>query len=291
MDVAYQLDCEWPLLARTDVARAFPRWQKWQPELRRFGTPRQLLLFLHSAPAEQTDPPLLALLALAREEPLAGRTLLQVLLPALKTRADRIIHPSQLREEVWELLLYSAWEAICCYPLERRRARVAANLVLQVVHRTTRELRRTLHDVLATNQPDLGWLCPASTTDDDSTATDESVPVEQTAPRARIGPEAVVLAGVAAKAISPADADLILRTRVDGFRLRVLARTLGVNYDALLKRRQRAESTLRTLLLFDADVRKEPVLDPVSHAGTFLLERHRHSRAAPADPRPAARAA
>jgi hypothetical protein len=290
MDVAYQLDCEWPRLARTDVARALPRWQIREPDLRRFGTPSQLLLFLHSAPAEQTDPPLLALLALAREERLAGHTLLQVLLPALKTRADRIVHPSQLREEVWELLLYSAWEAICCYPLERRRVRVAANLVLQVVHRTTRELRRTLHDVFA-GQPDLGWLCPASTTDNDSMATGESVPVEPAAPRARIGPDAVVLAGVAAKVISPADADLILRTRVDGIRLRVLARTLGVNYDALLKRRQRAESTLRNLLVFDPDVRKEPVSDPVSHAGTFLLERRRYSRAAAADPRPATRAA
>jgi hypothetical protein len=290
MDVAYRLDCEWPRLARTDVARAMRSWQIRQRELRRFGTPRQLLLFLHSAPAEQTDSPLLALLALARDEPLAGRTLLQVLLPALKTRADRIVYPSQLREEVWELLLYSAWEAICCYPLERRRVRVAANLVLQVVHRTTRELRRTLHGVLA-DQPDLSWLCPASSTDEDSTAIGDTAPVEPTATRARIGAEAVVLAGVAANVISPADADLILRTRVDGIRLRVLARTLGLNYDALLKRRQRAESTLRSLLLFDPDVRKEPVLDPVSYAETFLLGRRRHSRVAAAAARPATRAA
>jgi hypothetical protein len=291
MDVAYQLDCEWPRLARTDVARALPRWQESHPELRRFATPGRLLRFLHSAPAEQTDAPLLALLELALDDRLAGRTLLQVLLPALKTRADRIVYPSQLREEVWELLLYSAWEAICCYPLERRRVRVAANLVLEVVHRTTRELRHGLHDVLA-EQPDLDWLRPPSAADHaDERANGDRALVELAAPAARIAPEAVVLAGVAARVISAADADLILRTRVDGIRLQVLARTLGVNYDALLKRRQRAESALRNLLLSDLDVRKGPVSDPVSYTGTFLLERHRRSRAAAAAARLHARAA
>ena len=142
MDVAYQLDREWSRLARAEIARALPGWQKQQPQLCRFGSSHQLLVFLHSAPAEQTDAPLLALLALARTDRLAGRTLLQWLLPALKTRADRIAYPCQRRDEVWEALLYFAWEVICCYPLERRRARVAANLVLDVLHHTTQELHQ-----------------------------------------------------------------------------------------------------------------------------------------------------
>lgn len=290
MDVAYQLDCEWPRLAAADVARALPRWQLRQPDLRPFATPRQLLRFLHSAPAGQTDLPLLALLELAQEEQLAGRTLLQVLLPALKTRADRIVYPSQLREEVWELLLYSAWEAIRCYPLERRRLRVAANLVLQVVHRTTRELRCTLHDVRP-DEPDLGWLRPASHSDDDASGNGDRVLVEPAAPPARLAPEVVVLAGVAAGAISPADADLILRTRVDGIRLPVLARTEGVGYHALRQRRQRAERQLRHVLASQSNVSKQGDLDPVSYAGTFLLERRRRSRAAAAVARLDTRAA
>jgi len=289
MDVAYQLDCEWPLLARTAVARALPRWQESHPELRRFGTPGQLLRFLHTAPAEQTDASLLALLELAQDEQIAGRTLVQVLLPALKTRADRIAYPSRLREEVWELLLYSAWEAICCYPLERRRVRVAANLVLQVVHCATRELRHPLDEVL-TDEPDRSWL--SRSISDERTASDaEPALAEPAAPSARVAPEAVVLAGVAARAISPADADLILRTRVDGIRLTVLARTEGVGYHALRQRRQRAEQQLRQLLAAQSDVSNRSDLDPVLYAGTFLLARRRRALVAATAPRPATRAA
>lgn len=252
MDVVYQLDREWSLLARREVATALPRWRERQPALRRFSSPRALLEFLHTAPPDRTDAPLLALLALARAERLAGRTLLQVLLPALKTRAPRILHPAYIgNDEIWELLLYAAWEAICCYPLERRRVRVAANLVLQVIHRTTRDLRRASleHHEAATREP------------------------ERAAPPPPLAPETVVMSGVAAGVISADDADLVLLTRVDGIRLRVYARTLGINYDALLKRRQRAEAALRTLLDAHRDVRKTPVSDPVFYAEAFFRSR------------------
>ena len=252
MDVVYQLDREWSLLARREVTKVLPRWRERQPALRGFSSPRDLLEFLHAAAADRTDAPLLALLVLAREDPLAGRTLLQVLLPALKTRADRILHPAYVgRDEIWELLLYAAWEAICCYPLERRRVRVAANLILQVIHQTTRELRRLSLD------------------------HDESIGhgPERAAPRHPLAPEAVVLSGVAAGVISADDADLILLTRVDGIRLPVVARTLGVGYHALRQRRQRAEKQLRRHLAESVDVSKEPVSDPVFHAETFLRSR------------------
>ena len=253
MDVAYQLDREWPLLARGDLARTLPTWQKQQPALRPFCSPRDLLAFLHSARAEETDPPLLALLALARHKRLAGRMLLQVLLPALKTRVDRIVYPSfYRRDEIWELVLYAAWEAICCYPLERRRVRVAANLILQVVHQTTRELRR----------PSLGY---------DETTDAERERAAAPDPRA---PEALVLSGVAAGVISAEDADLILLTRVDGIRLAVVPRALGIGYHALRQRRQRAEKQLQQHLAATVDVSKRPVSDPVCHAETFLLFRH-----------------
>jgi hypothetical protein len=62
--------------------------------------------------------------------------------------------------------------------------------------------------------------------------------------------------------LSAEDADLILLTRVDGIGLRVLARTIGVDYDALLKRRQRAESALRKLLVSDPDVQKKGCFGP-----------------------------
>ena len=287
MDVAYKLDCEWPHLASGKVAEVFPHWQQQQPQLRRFRSPHTLLAFLHSAPAEQTDAPLLGLLALARHERLAGRTLVQVLLPALKTRAERIVHPRHLRDEVWELLLYSAWEAICCYPLERRRLRVAANLVLQVVHRTTRELHRPLLADNETGEQTPGWL--RLDPDDDGRADRDPGLDEPLAPTSSLPAEAVVLAGVAAGVITAEDADLILLTRVDGIRLALVARTQGIGYHALRQRRQRAERQLRALL-GGADVSKRPDLDPVLYAGPLLLHRHARDIAAGSEP-PVSRAA
>ena len=271
MDVAHKLDCEWPHLASGRVAEVFPRWRRQQPQLRRFRSPHNLLAFLHSAPAEQTDGPLLALLTLARTDRLAGRTLLQWLLPALKTRADRIAFPCQRRDEVWEALLYSGWEVICCYPLERRRARVAANLVLDVLHHTTQELHHHRRYSHAIDEDRRGWLFSTKPGRDGEASALDRQPSEPVAPARQVPVEAVVLEGVAAGVIVERDADLILRTRVDGIRLRLIARTLGVSYEALLKRRQRAEAALRSLLARQSDVRKASLFAPVSTAGPIPL--------------------
>ena len=81
-----------------------------------------MLRFLHDNPPAETNEPLLALLTLARDDRLAGRFLLQAILPALKSQAKRIVHPAAFRDEVWELLLFYAWEAI----LAPTRSSVAA---------------------------------------------------------------------------------------------------------------------------------------------------------------------
>lgn len=108
MNAAYQLDREWPLLAQGTLLRALPAWRDQQPPLRRFGCARQLVRFLNSSPPAQTDGALLALLALARGDRLAGRLVLQAILPALKSQAERIAYDPERREEVWELLLFFA---------------------------------------------------------------------------------------------------------------------------------------------------------------------------------------
>lgn len=275
MDVAYQLDCEWSLLARAEIARALRRWQEQQPQLRGFSSPRRLLCFLHSAPAAQTDGPLLALLALARDDRLARRTLLQVLLPALKAQAERIAYPSWLRDEVWEVLLYFAWEAICRYPVERRRVCVATKLVLDVLHDATRELHRQPVGSDASDQSgELGWLLLIEPTREGEIAAPDERAREPVAPPDPVPPEAVVLEAVAAGVLSRWDAELILLTRLDGLRLRLLARTIGGSYHALRQRRQRAEKRLREFLESSSDVSKRPVSTLVSYEGTvFLPER------------------
>jgi hypothetical protein len=269
VDVANQLDQEWSLLARTEVRRALQIWHQQQPQLRRFHSPQELLRFLHAAPAEQTDGPLLALLTLAGDEPLARRTLLQVLLPALKTQAERMVHPACRRDEVWEVLLCVAWETICSYPLERRHVGVATKLVLDVLHDASRELRR---QTVGTDKSDqlgeFGWLLANGPTPDQEAATSGDTGREPAAPAERLPPEAVVLEGVSAGVLGRADAELILLTRVDGIRLRLLARTLGTGYHALRQRRQRAEKRLRAFLASHRDVSKQPDSTLVSRAGT-----------------------
>lgn len=245
MDVAYKLDCEWPLLARREVAARVAGWRVTQPSLARFESPSQLLAFLHAAPASETDAALLALLTLARRDRLAGRTLLQVLLPALKTLAERIVWPACRREELWELLLFHAWQTICSFPLARGH-RVAANLVLLVLHETTRELEsiRAFED----DHDDVDQLAHVLRLDDANCLASG---------------ESLVADAVAAGVISWSDGELILRTRVDGIRVRLLAAAYGVGYATLLKRRQRAEATLRKLREPAAVVRNGAVSDLV----------------------------
>ena len=245
MDVAAQLDREWSHLAGAGIARELPLWQRREPALACFTAPNALLRFLHSAPAAETDEPLLALLRIARRVRLAGRLLLQVLLPALKTQSERIVSPAWRRDELWELLLFHAWETICCYPLARRR-RVAANLVLQVLHETTRELQRRFCS------HDHEQLLPGHAV--------------EPAANADIERESFVEAAVAMGAISEGDAELVLCTRVDGVHLRLLADMLGVSYGALRKRRQRAEAALRRTHAGVCDVPNPAVSDLVSYA-------------------------
>lgn len=253
--VVAQLEQEWPLLARRELALALARWRASQPSLRRFHRSDDLLVFLHRATPEESDGPLLALLVLAAADRDAGRFVLQAILPALKAQARRLATRATPRDELWELLLFHAWEAICTYPTSHRRRRVAANLVLQVLHDTSRELRR-------------GSRVDATAADRAPSPRRARVP---SARRAAPGPppRRFVRAAVTAGVIRRRDAALILCTRVRDSELRRLAQRSGVSYDALLKRRQRAEQALRSWPPLRADVRnrRPAVLTSTAHAG------------------------
>jgi DNA-directed RNA polymerase specialized sigma24 family protein len=280
VNAADQLDREWPLLTQRPLRQALPDWQRKQPQLCRFSSVPQLLRFLHTTPPADTNEPLLALLTLARSDQLAGRFLLQAILPALKSQAKRIVHPVELRDELWELLLFYAWDAIRNYPVERRRRSVAANLVLQVLHDTTRELRRAnAHHSHEVTGPLYGYALRtiASPTSEQRVMAAPGQPVWATA----LDAETFILATVAAGRIGEEDADLILRTRIDGIPLRAIASLLGVGYDALRKRRQRAERHLRALLVESGHVPTVP------EKGLIASTAGKHNRRRPdATPRP-----
>ena len=239
--VVAQLEQEWPLLARRELALALARWRGHQLSLQPFQRPEDLLAFLHGAAADESDGPLLALLVLAADDRAAGRFVLQAILPALKAQARRLTTRSTSREELWELLLFHAWEAICTYPVTRRRSRVAANLVLQVLHDTSRELRRN------------SQIAARAAGRAPSFRRARGRSAKQTAPGPP--PRRLLHAATTAGVIRRRDAALILRTRLRDIELRRLAQSAGVSYEALLKRRQRAEQALRRWPPLQAHVR------------------------------------
>ncbi len=159
------------------------------------------------------------------------------MLPALKVLAaeflrrdpDREGEPALEREELWQVLFVSMLERIKTYPLDDRPRRIAANLRWDTKHVVLAELdrARVARHQLPREEP--------------------LEPVEESPPSTAEDVEAPLRRAVAARAISEADADLLLWVDVDGVPLREAAVRLGVSYNAAKRRRQRAR---RALLMF-----------------------------------------
>lgn len=78
----------------------------------------------------------LHLLVLARTDELAGRIVLQRILPALSGIARRHIGSGGALHDLLDDLVANAWPTIRCYPVDRRPHRVVANLVRDVAFQT-----------------------------------------------------------------------------------------------------------------------------------------------------------
>ena len=202
-------------------------WGVREPELQRFaGDPERLFAFLRRDASADRDEVFCALLRLAKHDQSAGLVLLEALLPGLKTSLGRTFVAAGERDELLALMLANAWKLIVSYPVERRPSRVAANLLLDIRKHTLRQLprqRHTQHRQLVGNVPGVA-ANPA--------VRDLELPLRR---------------AVRAGSLTEAEAELILRTRVDGVSLPKLAAAQGVPYITLYQRRARAE---RRLLLF-----------------------------------------
>ena len=233
-DVVERLEAEWPPLAAGPLRGRLHSWAVVEPTLAGFATPQQLLRHLRGLRGrrEAEDEILAALVRRARVDAAAARVVLQALLPGLKVIAGRLLLEPDEREEIWSSLLAHCWERIRCYPLERRPTRIAANVLLDTLQKTTRELKRRRRErgELA------GDLSPGRTA-----ALPAGLDVERLLARA-----------VMAAAISEEEAELILRTRIDGADLGALAREQGLSYHALNTRRLRAEKRLLLYLGYGA---------------------------------------
>jgi DNA-directed RNA polymerase specialized sigma24 family protein len=206
----------------------FEAWRQVEPALWPFSDPLALLRFLRRGKSSDAkDAVLGTLVARARWEPIAGRIVLEAIMPGLKNLARRLLSDGRRdREEMWSALMASAWERIRAYPLESRPQKIAANLLLD-------SLRGTLAALRAAHQDS---SLVASIPDDI-----EDVPSSD-------GVDAVLDAAVAAGAVSRYEAELILATRTDGLPLSVLAPLHRTSYDTLKRRRHRAELRLRFFL-------------------------------------------
>ena len=233
-DLIGRLEAEWAGLAAGAVRHRLAIWSNQEPALAGFATPQQLLRHLLSRGSKQPrkDDVLAALVREARHDPLAARMVLQALLPGLKAIAGRLLLDAEEREELWSALLAHCWERIRRYPLERRPARIAANILFDTLQRTSRELKRQRH---RRDQP-AGELAPERLA---ASPVDPDV-------------ERVLARAVAAAAISEEEAELIVRTRIDDADLGALAREQGLSYHALNTRRLRAEKRLLFFLGYGA---------------------------------------
>jgi hypothetical protein len=131
--LATSLSAEWDRLAASPAARrALRQWRF--PSL---ATPCADLNELvaaagHGRPLDddEADRVLLELVALAAADDLAARVVLQRVLPALVAVATRRAGTDRrARERALEELAASAWIVIRTYPIQRRPARVASNIV------------------------------------------------------------------------------------------------------------------------------------------------------------------
>jgi DNA-directed RNA polymerase specialized sigma24 family protein len=226
-DPVRSLDRDWRRLVCTVLPARLRLWGEAEPALSRFADASRLIAFLRgAASAASKDEVLRSLVRIGREDPLAARVVLEALVPGLARLADRVIFDERDRDELWALLLGHAWRQIRSYPLARRPRKIAANLIME-----TR--RAALADFIRERRR-RSELTPRPLT---------------TLAAAPSGPdvETLLRRAVAAGAISPAESELVLRTRIDGVPLQRIAAEEGIAYHTLNVRRLRAE---RRLLLF-----------------------------------------
>lgn len=134
--------------------------------------------------AERTDDViLLALVELARVDELAGRIVLQHLLPALITNARRYRAYNDRTDPIAQIVP-AAWLAIRTYDVARRRHHVAASLLSDAVFQAfRRQLRRRVFDETLTPRVEfVGAVCH----DGPPTPLDEFVTVLRDAQRAGV---------------------------------------------------------------------------------------------------------
>ncbi len=145
-----RLDIEWDQLrtARRSLAQA-RRWaidEPAHPLARLVAAADDLDVIIHAtqrgaSPAGSDDEILLRLVELARHDELAGRVLIQRLLPGLISRAMAQRSHHETIDPI-ELVVAAAWLAIRTFDTDHRRHHIAASLISDAVFAAFRAQRR-----------------------------------------------------------------------------------------------------------------------------------------------------
>lgn len=152
-----QLLREWvDLNTLTASAVTVHQWARLEPTLTGYTRPADIVDAIDAADPARTDEMLLALLRLhQRGHQLAGRVLLQTMLPKLIQIARRASPTSS--DDAWtedrhHIAIAEFWDVMTGYPVDRRPTRVASNLALDTLHRLVGGRRHQHAIPIAPNQ-------------------------------------------------------------------------------------------------------------------------------------------
>lgn len=225
-DLVTQLNHDWTTTQR----RPTSRWAS-EPLLRQARTCGQLIDLIRQLPSADADPHLLALARLAHHDELAARTLLQCVLPGLVGIISRTARAIPDRDERTATVLAHAWRRIRTYPTARRTTKVAANLLLDTLHDTTRPLRLRRPTEISEPEPR-----PQHGTPPDEARSDIDTDLHH-----------LLTDALARRLITIDDHQLIYATRIHGIGLDQLAAQQRRHPGHLRRRRRQAEAALHRL--------------------------------------------
>ena len=228
MNIFQELDTEWDRLCRSKAAcRRLSEWSARSPEVRAFPDLGVLVEFANRrGQARESDQVLAVLAHRAVDDDLAARTLLQAVMPGMRSLARRYRSVVASAGESPEGLVVSlTYERIRTYPFQSRPQRIAANVLLD----TRQRLQRTV-----------GRVGPI-------TVSLEDLPFEPPSGDCEPNPFPLLNEAVALRVIGARDANLITATRLHGRPVAELAARLGCLPQTLRQRRRRAERRLLAL--------------------------------------------
>lgn len=229
MEILEALDTEWTYLGTSDRARrALHRWTRSEPDLAGHDSPAALLSALRRQRAHPHGHQALNALAhLGLAEPLARRTALQLVIPVVARRA----------RAAWPALGGGLDRA----DLEAEAVRAALTRIDDLGHHPS---PRAVFAVDGSVRRAVRTLCCAERRNT-ATHLDEEVALVT----AKVGDPGrdllhLIADAIARAGLDPADADLVLTTRVGGLTIQELARQTGTHYKILSRRRLAAEALL-----------------------------------------------